>query len=160
MSIIKSISFFGLALAVLFACKSGKVVDTDNNPNTFGESITAEQAISVNDLYKQMQSAEKVNAKVTGEVKSVCKKAGCWMTFTLPNGDDMMVKFKDYGFFVPKDIDGKTVVVQGEAFHEEISVDKLRHFAEDAGKSKEEIDAITEPEQGLSFIADGVLLLN
>ena len=156
----KNITLFGSLLFMLFSCNHGKIVDTDNNPNTFGETITAESAIPVEALFEQMKSAEKVTVKMKGEVNSVCKKAGCWMTFALPNGEDMMVKFKDYDFFVPKDIDGRMVVVQGEAFYEEIPVERLRHFAEDAGKTKEEIDAITEPETGLSFIADGVLLLD
>jgi len=34
----------------------------------------------------------------------------------------------------------------------------LRHYAEDAGKSKEEIEKITEPETNLMFLADGVLI--
>ena len=156
----KNILLISTFLLFLFACKHGKVVDTDDNPNTFGETITADNAIQVTDLFEQMKTAEKATVKLKGEVKSVCKKAGCWMTFALPNGEDMMIKFKDYDFFVPKDIDGRTVVVQGEAFYEEIPVERLRHFAEDAGKSKEEINAITEPENGLSFIADGVLLLD
>jgi hypothetical protein len=34
----------------------------------------------------------------------------------------------------------------------------LRHYAQDAGKSKEEIDKITEPKHMLTFLADGVLI--
>jgi hypothetical protein len=40
----------------------------------------------------------------------------------------------------------------------ETSVEELRHYAEDAGKSQEEIEAITEPKKTYSFVADGVLL--
>ena len=71
---------------------------------------------------------------------------------------EAMVKFKDYGFFMPKDIDGETVIVEGKAFVEEMSVDDQRHYAEDAGKSKEEVAAISEPKRTLSFISNGVLL--
>ena len=39
-----------------------------------------------------------------------------------------------------------------------ISVEMLRHYAEDAGDSEEEILKITEAEYELSFIADGVLI--
>jgi len=69
------------------------------------------------------------------------------------------VRFKDYGFFVPKDISGKDVIVEGKAYSTEVSVEELRHYAEDAGKSKEEIMAITEPEQTYAFLATGVRVI-
>ena len=34
----------------------------------------------------------------------------------------------------------------------------LRHFAQDAGKPKAEIEKITEPEKALTFVADGVIV--
>lgn len=77
------------------------------------------------------------------------------------NGDEeMMVKFKDYGFFVPTDISGREVVMHGVAYYQTTSVEELQHYAEDAGKSAEEIATITEPKRELRFLADGVKLLN
>jgi hypothetical protein len=73
-------------------------------------------------------------------------------------GEEAMVKFKDYGFFIPKDIAGQEVIVDGVAFIEEVSVEDQRHFAEDAGKTTEEIAAITEPKRTLSFTSSGVLI--
>ena len=72
--------------------------------------------------------------------------------------EEAMVKFKDYGFFMPKDIAGREVIVDGFAFIEEVSVEDQRHFAEDAGKSLDEIAAITEPKRTLSFTSSGVLI--
>lgn len=92
------------------------------------------------------------------KVNSVCQKKGCWMRLALDNEKEIFVKFKDYGFFMPKDLAGKEVLVNGYAFVEETSVDDLKHFAEDAGKSEEEIAAITEAALEYKFIADGVLL--
>ncbi|RYF70605.1 MAG: DUF4920 domain-containing protein, partial [Cytophagaceae bacterium] len=97
-------------------------------------------------------------AKVEGTVESVCKVKGCWMKVNTTDGQTMRVSFKDYGFFVPKDIVGKTVVMQGTAVQSVTPVDELRHYAEDAGKSKEEIAKITEPEKALTFVADGVIV--
>ncbi len=83
------------------------------------------------------------------------------MTIASGNGgEEMMVKFKDYGFFVPKDIAGRKVVMEGYAFREVTPVDELRHYAEDEGLSTEEIEAITEPKEELKFLASGVLLLD
>ena len=57
-----------------------------------------------------------------------------------------------------KDAAGKTAIVDGWVHREEISVDMLRHYAEDAGKDSEEIMGITEPEVQITFMADGVIL--
>ena len=101
---------------------------------------------------------EKVNLKVSGTVQSVCQKKGCWMKMDMGDGKTMMVHFKDYGFFVPKDCSGKKLIMDGVAFIEVTPVDQLRHYAEDAGKSKAEIEKIVDPEKELTFEASGVLI--
>ncbi|MBT4917946.1 MAG: DUF4920 domain-containing protein, partial [Flavobacteriaceae bacterium] len=73
--------------------------------------------------------------------------------------EEAMVKFKDYGFFMPKNIADKEVIVNGKAFVSEVSIEEQRHYAEDAGKSDEEIAAITQVKKTLSLEADGVLLI-
>jgi len=105
-----------------------------------------------------MVNQEKLETKVTGTVESVCQAKGCWMKVVTADGQTMRVTFKDYGFFVPKDIAGKTVVFEGEAKMKTTPVAELRHYAEDAGKSKEEIAKITEPKHELTFVAEGVIV--
>jgi len=83
---------------------------------------------------------------------------GCWMELDLPGEEDIMVKFKDYGFFVPKDIAHKEVVVLGKAFVTKVSLEEQQHYAEDSGKIEEEIAAIYQPKRTLSFEANGVLI--
>lgn len=123
-----------------------------------GEKITAAGAVTTDELVQKMASTESLPAKVTGTVESVCQMKGCWMKVRLPEGQTMRVTFKDYGFFVPKDIVGKTVVFAGTASQKTTSVADLKHYAQDAGKSKEEIAKITEPEKALAFVADGVIV--
>ena len=83
---------------------------------------------------------------------------GCWMKISVEN-DTVLVRFKDYGFFVPKNgIEGKRTIINGNISVDTLSVAQLQHYAEDAGKSKEEIDLITEPKITISFLADGVLI--
>ena len=123
----------------------------------FGERIDEESVISSTELVNTVAQQGAVEAKVAGEVTNVCAAKGCWMTMSV-GGQEMMVRFKDYGFFVPKDATGKTAVVQGQAKVDTVDVTTLRHYAEDAGKPKEEIEAITEPEVKLSFEAAGVIL--
>ncbi|MES2732794.1 MAG: DUF4920 domain-containing protein [Bacteroidota bacterium] len=127
-------------------------------PLSFGEKISPEGAMSTQALVTQMADKDAMPAKVQGEVISVCQAKGCWATVKLPDGKTMRVTFKDYAFFIPKDANGKTIVMEGKAFVKTETVAKLRHYAEDANASKEEIAKITEPERSLAFEAKGVLL--
>ena len=125
-----------------------------------GEKISSNDALSMNQLIAQMGDKEKMTTKVKGDVEAVCKVKGCWMTMVKPDGDGMRVTFKDYAFFVPKDIAGKKAVVEGTAKINVTPVDELRHYAEDEGLPAEEIAKITEPERELIFEATGVIIEN
>lgn len=126
----------------------------------FGAEIDDEDAQPVSELLTMMGDQEELEVKLVGDVDAVCQAKGCWMTMNLANGEDMMIKFKDYEFFVPKDCAGKEAVVAGVARRTTVTVEELRHYAQDAGKSEEEIMAITEPEESIEFVADGVIIRN
>ena len=53
---------------------------------------------------------------------------------------------------------GKTVVIDGKVEIKTTSVAELKHYAEDAKKSKEEIDAITKPEKEVRVMAKGIVI--
>lgn len=124
----------------------------------FGKEINENKAIEAASLPAKMGDKNEMSAKVSGTVESVCQVKGCWMKVKMDNGETMRVMFKDYAFFVPKDITGKTVVFEGEAQKKTVPVEHLQHYAKDAGQSKEEIAKITEPKEELTFIADGVIV--
>ena len=129
----------------------------------FGNKVVSNQILNkkaFSKTYQELKQGDTVDVAFVSTVNDVCKAKGCWMKVAIDEGKETMVKFKDYGFFVPKDIEKDTVIVQGRAFVSETSVDELRHYAEDAGKSEEEIAAITTPKKTYSFIADGVLVKN
>ncbi|HRH50259.1 MAG TPA: DUF4920 domain-containing protein [Panacibacter sp.] len=127
---------------------------------TFGQKTTAEDAITVEQLASIMQSREgkKTEIKLKGTVTQVCEEMGCWIKIKSA-GSDMMIKMKDHAFFVPLVLSGKEVVIDGIAEEKVTSVAQLKHYAEDAKKSKEEIDAITEPKKEIIINAKGVLVL-
>lgn len=133
-------------------------VGVEAQDNQFGKPVNDKKAIAAKQLRKELGTKESAKVKVVGEVDDVCQMKGCWMTIKLDNGELMRVKFKDYAFFVPKDIQGRTVVFEGEATVKTTPVSELQHYAHDAGKSKEEIAKITAPKKELTFMADGVLL--
>lgn len=157
----------------IIACKSDKKEMTETSETiedvkqemaykSFGKEIIADDAIdasSMTEKYKSMRIGDSVESKMIAKVDEVCQAKGCWMKLDLDNGEQVMVKFKDYGFFMPKNIAGKEVIINGKAYVNEVPVSELRHYAEDAGKSDEEIAQITEPKKTFSFEADGVLLL-
>ena len=124
---------------------------------TYGAGTTDNGAISVNMLEDKLVKNKYVG-KISGTVTDVCQEKGCWMKLERGNGEKVMVKFKDYGFFMPKNIVGKEVVLEGEALVKEVSVKQLQHYAKDAGKPEEEIRQITKPKKELQFVASGVLV--
>lgn len=130
--------------------------------NSYGQEISSEDTITSEEMsekYKSMQPGDTIQVRFKTTINSVCKNKGCWMILDLPEEEeDVMVKFKDYGFFVPKDIEQKEVIVNGKAFIEEVSVEEQQHYAEDNGQTEAEIAAITQPKRTLSFLADGVLI--
>jgi hypothetical protein len=145
---------YTLFFAVLLSVSSVLAQKTES----FGEKIKLDGAIEGASFLKQIDGKDSLLIKISAPIVNVCQKKGCWMNVDLGEGKQMMVRFKDYGFFVPKDADGKIAVMDGVAFREVLSVDMLRHYAENAGKTKEEIEKITEPETRLSFEASGVLI--
>ena len=113
---------------------------------TFGAATTAEGAVAANELNTVMADKTTADVKVKGKVVEVCKAEGCWLRMETANGP-MLIKMKDHAFMVPLAMNGKTIVADGTATFKETSVEMLKHYAEDAGKSKEEIAAITEPKK-------------
>lgn len=93
-----------------------------------------------------------------GTISEVCLHKGCWMTLRDEHGDEVFVMCKDHSFFVPRNAAGREIVVHGWAERSVVSVDALRHFAEDAGRSAQEIAMITEPQERITFYADSVLI--
>ncbi|MEM0996850.1 MAG: DUF4920 domain-containing protein [Bacteroidota bacterium] len=131
--------------------------DRDATGN-FGAAVSAEGATDVGQLSTEMGEEDSVQIKLTGVVKAVCQARGCWMTLPLDGEKELMVKFKDYGFFVPRNSANKKATIEGWAYKEVVSVDELRHYAEDEGLPTEEIEKITEPKERLTFMADGVII--
>ena len=137
---------------ILVACNS-------KTYTSFGVEISDQPTHSFNTIYDLAQNGEVNNIVLEGEITQTCAKKGRWMDVKVSEQDTLMVRFKDYGFFVPKEgVEGLRTVVKGKAKMDTISVEMLRHYAEDAGDSEEEILKIMEPKYVLEFIADGVLI--
>jgi hypothetical protein len=126
----------------------------------YGAATTAEGAAPIAGLPAKLAQKDKINTKVTAKVLDVCPKKGCWMKLQVNDSTTAFVKMKDYAFFVPLDIKGKTIVLDGEAYVKETSVQELRHYAEDAKKPAAEVAAIQAPKKEIRLTATGILVVN
>jgi len=165
----KKIVLFFTILAGFLACDTAKKEEESfsmldiavSEYSSYGGKVSAEKVLykdAIAQKYKDLTEGDTIAIAFSSTVNDVCKAKGCWMKVDLGTEKETMVKFKDYGFFVPKNIENDTIIVQGKAYVSETSVDELRHLAADAGKSEDEIAAITAPEKTYSFMADGVLV--
>ena len=127
----------------------------------YGAKITTENAVPLVEVANKLSEGSEVKeGKFIAKIVEVCPKKGCWLKLELKDGQTAMVKMKDYAFFLPVSAVGKTVVIDGEVKIKTTSVSELRHYAEDAKKSKEEIAAITKPVKEVKVMANGIVVIN
>lgn len=101
----------------------------------YGKKIDKSGAVSLDKLEKSLETTPKFTGKVTGKVIEVCKKKGCYLTLAREGDKEAItVRFTDYSYFVPTDLVGKNVVLEGYA-------------------------KIKEPKKEITFVADGVLVV-
>ncbi len=152
---------FAMLLLIGASAMAQKSAFNANDYASFGEKFKVNRVYNKAEMMKQYKKLKKGDTLVVqfeSTIKSVCKKKGCWMKMELKDDNASFVKFKDYAFFVPLNADNSDAIVSGKAFVDVESVEELRHYAKDAGKSKEEIAKITKPETTYSFMADGVYI--
>ena len=153
--------------ALLLACSNNSTQASENKGNNRIDSIWGDKF----DTSKAIDATSFIAAPtletptiLRGKVLGVCKEAGCWFTVSDGKGGNMFVKLMagsgiDDELVIPKDCEGQTIYFYGKAKKKTISVEEQKHYAEDAGKSKEEIAAITQPKEELRFTSSGVVLL-
>lgn len=124
----------------------------------YGAKFEKTDVKSANELPALLKTQDTVLVKVRATVVDVCSAKGCWLTFKVDGDAQGFVKMYDYGFFVPMDLIGKTVVLDGKSFIKTTSVEDQKHYAEDAKKSQAEIDAITQAKKEIRFIAKGIIV--
>jgi hypothetical protein len=115
-------------------------------PQIYGDSTMNEKGkISGLELLNILSVRDSAIVRVEAPITSVCQKKGCWMYVDLDSNNEMLVRFKDYGFFVPMNSEGDTAIIQGLAKVDTLSIAWQKHLKEDANASQEEIESITSP---------------
>jgi hypothetical protein len=160
MNVVKEIVSLSLSLMIFFSLGSSAFLQESKQTGveykTYG--APARLAGEPMELSKATQPANlNKPIRVSAKVEEVCQNKGCWMILT-DGTRDVRVTFKDYGFFVPKDIAGKTVIVEGIMSEKILPQERARHYAEDAGKSQAEIEKIVGDQKELAMVAETVLI--
>jgi hypothetical protein len=127
--------------------------------STYGKAINADGAFKISQLPAMLSDKDSADVKIEAKVIAVCPKMGCWMKLEMPDKSTVFVDMKDYAFFVPTALAGKTVAIEGNAKKVIATVKEQRHIASDAKKSKREIEAITEPKEELQLTATGIVVI-
>ena len=155
-----------LFAAVLFTALAANAQETPEKEKVqaakgvvYGKVSDEKKIVPVDELKNKLVD-DKFEGQVQGKVVEVCQAEGCWIKIQRTDGTSMMVRSKDHAFLMPANIVGKTVVIEGTAVIKEISEDLRKHYAEDAGKSKEEIAKIKGPEKDVQFAAKGVKVID
>ena len=141
-------------LGLLISCASLK--------NEYGiVKVDETAAITVAELVARMdKSKDPQTVTIKAPLSAVCQNAGCWVQVPKPDGKPLMVRFKNHFTIPPATPSGTESFIHGVAYWDTVSVKALRHYAEDAGKSIEEINKITQPEFKLNFEGDGIKLVS
>jgi Domain of unknown function (DUF4920) len=153
----KKFALIVLGLAALATVQAQEVAPAEPGA-VYGKLSESGTVVKATELEAKIGGA-KYEGKVEGKVVEVCQAMGCWAKIQKGDGSTIMIKVKDHEFAMPKDIVGKTVVAEGTAEVKETSVKMLKHYAEDAGKSKEEIALIKEPKKEVLMTIKGVKVI-
>lgn len=147
-----------LAIFSLSACAGQPETDINEGWDSFGAQISAIDYVSLDEVIDQFSEESETQAKIAGTLENVCQNKGCWTTLKTEDGRSLRMTFENYSFFIPVDAAGRDIIAEGVGFKKVTSVSELKHYAEDAKASPEEIAAITEPRVEYSFEASGVLI--
>lgn len=121
----------------------------------FGQSFDFSESKPLTEVAAEKLDSVGRFVVVSGTVESVCQNKGCWMTIKTADGT-IRSTFKDYGFFVPKDIAGKEVILSGVIREENVAGAMEQHFLEDAGDTTK--TAMPEFVKKQTFVASGVFV--
>lgn len=118
---------------------------------------SADDAKPLGDILKQAEAHDGKLVKVSGKVQAVCKKKGCWLVMQTDADvpQTVRVTMKDYGFFAPKDCDGKTATIEGVLSRTVVKEAELKHLAEDQGQDPAKV---TGDKEEFRLLANGIAI--
>jgi hypothetical protein len=115
-------------------------------PSPGTRPITLERALSDSNLGRSVA--------VEARVAEVCRMKGCWMVLT-DGARSARVTFRDYAFFVPRDLAGKTVIAEGTLSRRLLSAEEAEHLDKESGSPSASVPA---PREEWALVATSVVL--
>ena len=157
----KNIFFFSLATLLMGGCDHSQnhshAEEGAMTREFYGDSFDISASIPVSAVMAQLEGKDTLFTTIDGVIDQTCPAAGCWLNMRLDSGVQKITT--DHIFFVPLEgCEGLNAKAKGKAFYDEISVEMLKHYAQEEGKSEAEIAAITEPKKVLNFVATGIMI--
>ena len=123
---------------------------------TRGDALGDSPLVSLHDVMGDVDSYLDTTVIVEGSVTRVCQMKGCWMELTADSDTSgVRVTFKDYGFFVPTDSQGRVARLEGVFETNLFSKADADHLVEEG------VELIRNPDgtaTELSFVAAAVEL--
>ena len=127
-------------------------VAQDAQSRTFGTLIQSSlPQVAMSDLAQHPEQYTATSFVLQTPITKVCQKKGC---FFITEQDDVMfrVSFRDYGFFIPTDSDGKTVTLMGQLVKKQRTQAQAEHFQQDMGENARQL----APGEVYEIVADAV----
>ena len=140
---------------ILFLIVPVLIFAQDRSWKDYGKGVQLVGVTKLPDLAADVKKFEDKDVRIDGTVSEVCQSRGCWMVVG-EGPARIRIKFEGYSFFVPWDSKGKNVRIQGKVKQEVVKEAALKHQAEEAKKSKEEIEMIKGDQVQLTMVATGV----
>ena len=112
-------------------------VEVTATHEVFGAPLqNTESAISLSQLVEEGAAYQDQQVLVETRIAKVCQKKGCF--FIAQDGEvTARISFADYGFFIPTDSSGKSVVLLGTYSRQVVSPAEAEHFALDLGETSQ-----------------------
>ena len=156
--IMKRINFVITLLAISVFSMAQPPEGKANKGDSYGENFKYTTIINAANLPEKLENKESLEGVFKAKVLEVCPKKGCWLKLEINDNTTAFVKMKDYAFFLPVAVEGKYILLNGVASIKTTSVEELKHYAEDAKKTQQEIDAITKAKKEINLLASGIIV--
>ena len=106
-----------ILIACIFICFSCNNDPRAQIPETgsFGNKIEQKKPTTVEEALKNKDSIIRSSKQIqiSGIIDNYCKGEGCWLSLKNENGKPLLADIENKGFILPRNIQGKTAIVQG-----------------------------------------------
>lgn len=123
----------------------------------FGTAPNTTGMMDASKLEAFMDKKVRISTTIRGVVTEVVKQKGGWFNVDAGNGRIIAAHFKNIGINIPKDLKGKTVIIEGVAAKQFIA-DDMQHFAGDTVVGKKQHHVNTDPKRRLTFEVTGLFV--